>query len=137
MEIERGKTLVIRLLAVSEVDEKGEQRVFFELNGQPRTVELANRRATRTVKAHPKADPANPNHVAAPMPGKVVQVNVEPGQAVDKGAALLTIEAMKMQVLLRAEVRVRWPPSPRPRARRSKHRICCWNCARSLRRTVP
>ena len=104
VEIERGKTLVIRLLAVSEVDENGQQRVFFELNGQPRTVELANRTAAATVKAHPKADPANPKHIAAPMPGKVVVINVEPGQAVERGAALLTIEAMKMQMLLRAEV---------------------------------
>ena len=38
------------------------------------------------------------------MPGKVVVINVEPGQAVERGAALLTIEAMKMQMLLRAEV---------------------------------
>ena len=103
VEIQRGKTLVIRLLAVSEVDKGGEQRVFFELNGQPRTVELANRRAITSVKSHPKADPANPNHVAAPMPGKVVEISVEPGQSVDKGDALLTIEAMKMQMLLRAD----------------------------------
>ncbi|MCY3731718.1 MAG: pyruvate carboxylase, partial [Rhodospirillaceae bacterium] len=104
VEIERGKTLVIRLLAVSDVDERGEQRVFFELNGQPRTVEVTNRRATRGVKAHPKADPSNPNHVAAPMPGKVVEISVDPGQAVEQGTALLTIEAMKTQLLLRAEV---------------------------------
>ena len=57
VEIERGKTLVIRLLAVSDVDQRGEQRVFFELNGQPRTVELVNRQATVSVTAHPKADP--------------------------------------------------------------------------------
>ena len=103
VEIERGKTLVIRLLAVSDVDVRGEQRVFFELNGQPRTVEVTNRRATRGVKTHPKADPSNPNHVAAPMPGKVVEISVEPGQAVEQGTALLTIEAMKTQLLLRAE----------------------------------
>ena len=103
VEIERGKTLVIRLLAVSDVDQRGEQRVFFELNGQPRTVELANRLATASVTAHPKADLSNPNHVAAPMPGKVVEISVRPGDTVEKGTVLLTIEAMKMQMLLRAE----------------------------------
>ena len=103
VDIERGKTLVIRLLAVSEVDEKGNQRVFFELNGQPRTVEVAHRGAAQTVKAHPKADLANPDHVAAPMPGKVVGIDVAPGQTVEKGDALLSLEAMKMQMLLRAE----------------------------------
>ena len=103
VEIERGKTLVIRLLAVSDVDQRGEQRVFFELNGQPRTAELVNRLAAASVTAHPKADPSNPGHVAAPMPGKVVEISVKPGDTVEKGTALLTIEAMKMQMLLRAE----------------------------------
>ncbi|HEY5622465.1 MAG TPA: pyruvate carboxylase, partial [Gammaproteobacteria bacterium] len=103
VNIERGKSLVIRLLAVSDVDEKGNRRVFFELNGQPRTIEVADRSAAGTVKAHPKADPANPNHIAAPMPGKVVSVNVTAGQTLEKGDTLLCIEAMKMETLLRAE----------------------------------
>ncbi len=103
VEIERGKTLVIRLLAVSDVDERGKQQVFFELNGQPRTVDVVNRQAGSSVKAHPKANLSDSNHVAAPMPGKVVEISVKPGQAVEKGTALLTIEAMKTQMLLRAE----------------------------------
>ncbi|MGI9257866.1 MAG: biotin/lipoyl-containing protein, partial [Gammaproteobacteria bacterium] len=103
VDIERGKTLVIRLLAVSDVDEKGNRRVFFELNGQPRTIELADSSAAHTVKAHPKADPADASHIAAPMPGKVVSVSVEAGQSVEKGDTLLCIEAMKMETLLRAE----------------------------------
>ena len=103
VDIERGKTLVIRLLAVSDVDEKGNRRVFFELNGQPRTIELADSSAAHTVKAHPKADPANAGHIAAPMPGKVVSVSVEAGQSVERGDTLLCIEAMKMETLLRAE----------------------------------
>ena len=103
VEIERGKTLVIRLLAVSDVDKKGNRRVFFELNGQPRTVEVSDKAAASTITAHPKADPQNPNHVAAPMPGRVVSINVEPGQTVAKGDVLLSIEAMKMEMLLRAD----------------------------------
>jgi pyruvate carboxylase len=103
VEIERGKTLVIRMLAVSDVDAKGKRRVFFELNGQPRTVEVEDRNAVQSVKAHPKADPTNPNHIAAPMPGKVVSISVEVGQAVEKGDALLSLEAMKMEAMLRAE----------------------------------
>ena len=103
VEIERGKTLVIRLLAVGDVDEKGNRRVFFELNGQPRTVEVSDKTAARTITAHPKADPQNPNHVAAPMPGRVVSISVKPGQTVAKGDVLLSIEAMKMEMLLRAD----------------------------------
>lgn len=40
--------------------------------------------------------------VAAPMPGKVVRVLVEPGAAVEAGQGLLVLEAMKMQNELRA-----------------------------------
>jgi 3-methylcrotonyl-CoA carboxylase alpha subunit len=38
----------------------------------------------------------------APMPGKVIKVNVEPGQSVARGAEILVIEAMKMENALRA-----------------------------------
>lgn len=103
VQISRGKSLVIRLLAVGDVDEHGMRPVFFELNGQPRTVEVNDQSAVQISKAHPKADPSDPNHIAAPMPGQIVSIAVETGQTVDKGDALLTIEAMKMETLLRAE----------------------------------
>jgi 3-methylcrotonyl-CoA carboxylase alpha subunit len=38
----------------------------------------------------------------APMPGRVIAVRVEPGQAVAKGQELLVVEAMKMENALRA-----------------------------------
>ncbi|MDQ3330300.1 MAG: biotin/lipoyl-binding protein, partial [Planctomycetota bacterium] len=50
-----------------------------------------------------KADPTNPNHIAAGMPGMVVTVNVQVGDAVKKGQKLLALEAMKMQTILTAE----------------------------------
>jgi pyruvate carboxylase len=77
--------------------------VFFELNGQPRTVEVTDRSAAHSVKSHPKADAENSKHVAAPMPGRVVTISVERGQTVERGDPLLSIEAMKMETLLRAE----------------------------------
>jgi pyruvate carboxylase len=103
VSLERGKTLIIRLLGISDVDERGQRRVFFELNGQPRTVEVDDHGAAKTAKSHPKADPENPNHIAAPMPGRVVSVAVAAGRAVERGDVLLSIEAMKMETLLRAE----------------------------------
>jgi pyruvate carboxylase len=103
VDLEKGKTLIIRLLGVSDLDPKGQRRVFFELNGQPRTVEIADRNAAQSVRSHPKADPDDPKQVAAPMPGRIVSISVEPGQAVERGDPLLSIEAMKMETLLRAE----------------------------------
>ena len=103
IEIEPGKTLVVRCLTVAGADEEGVVRIFFELNGQPRRVKVQDRKADSSVERHPKADPANPNHVAAPMPGLVATVAVEAGQKVVAGDLLLTIEAMKMETAIRAE----------------------------------
>ena len=43
-----------------------------------------------------------PGALEAPMPGRVIAVRVEPGQAVTKGQELLVVEAMKMENALRA-----------------------------------
>ena len=103
VDIERGKTLVIRCLAVSEADEEGQRKVFFELNGQPRTVKVADRSSAKSIKIVPKAEEGNANHVASPMPGLVVKVHAVKGQAVAAGDPLVSIEAMKMETVVRAE----------------------------------
>jgi pyruvate carboxylase len=97
VEIERGKTLIIRYLTTGEIREDGTRTVFFELNGQPRDIRVTDRSAAATLKKHPKAEPDNPHHVAAPMPGKIASVAVGAGQAVHAGERLLSIEAMKME----------------------------------------
>jgi pyruvate carboxylase len=102
-EIDPGKTLEIRLQAVGETDEKGEVKVFFELNGQPRSIRVPNRLVKSSTLARPKMDAANPNHIGAPMPGVVASVTISAGQEVKTGDLLLTIEAMKMETGLHAE----------------------------------
>ncbi|MGP6088068.1 pyruvate carboxylase [Antarctobacter jejuensis] len=102
-EIDPGKTLEIRLQAVGETQEDGDVKVFFELNGQPRTIRVPNRDAKAKTVARPKAELGNPNHVGAPMPGVVATVAVSVGQEVKVGDLLLTIEAMKMETGLHAE----------------------------------
>ena len=97
VEIERGKTLIIRYLTTGDVHEDGRRTVFFELNGQPREVRVADRSVGRTLAVRPKADPEDPSHVGAPMPGKIASVTVEKGQKVAAGDALVSIEAMKME----------------------------------------
>ncbi len=97
IEMERGKTLLVRYAALGEVNERGFRQVYFELNGQPRTLSLADRRSASTVAAREKAESGNPNQIGAPMPGQVAAIAVTPGLHVAKGAPLLTIEAMKMQ----------------------------------------
>ena len=102
-DIERGRTLIVRYLARSETDRKGECTAFFELNGQPRTVRVADRNAAAAGMALPKAEEGNPGHVGAPMPGMVVKVFFGAGEAVEEGDVLVAIEAMKMETVIRAE----------------------------------
>ncbi|MDG1430577.1 MAG: pyruvate carboxylase, partial [Paracoccaceae bacterium] len=102
-DIDPGKTLEIRLQAIGETDEKGEVKVFFELNGQPRTIRVPNRKIKATTTARPKAELGNADHIGAPMPGVVASVAVQAGQKVAEGDLLLTIEAMKMETGLHAE----------------------------------
>ncbi len=102
-EIDPGKRLEIRLQAVGDTDENGEARVFFELNGQPRTIRVTNRKIAATGAKRPKAEPGNDNHIGAPMPGVISSVVVAAGQKVKSGDLLLTIEAMKMETGIHAE----------------------------------
>jgi pyruvate carboxylase len=97
IEIEPGKTLVVKFLTVGDPDPDGMVTVFFELNGQPREVKVPDRKRGVVKADRPKADPQNPSHVGAPMPGKVTSISVSLGQTIAKGAKLLTIEAMKME----------------------------------------
>lgn len=103
VDLEQGKTLVIRCLAFGRPDEDGMVKVFFELNGQPRNVKVPDRSLANTIVARRKAEAGNDAHVAAPMPGIVSTMAVQVGQAVKAGDVLLSIEAMKMETALHAE----------------------------------
>jgi pyruvate carboxylase len=103
VEIDPGKTLEIRLQTVGEMHEDGDVRVFFELNGQPRTIRVPNRKAQATASRRPKAEGGNPAHVGAPMPGVVASVAAVAGRPVKAGDLLLTIEAMKMETGIHAD----------------------------------
>jgi pyruvate carboxylase len=100
--IEQGKMLVIRLTAIGETEEDGSVRLFFELNGQPRIIAIADRKSGTKRTARRLADPANEAHIAAPMPGVVASVAVVQGQAVKAGDLILTLEAMKMETAITA-----------------------------------
>ncbi|MCB9595848.1 MAG: pyruvate carboxylase [Sandaracinaceae bacterium] len=103
VEIERGKTLIIVLKAVGELDETGRRTVFFELNGQPRQVRVRDRAATATVKERERAT-LEPGSVGAPMPGSVVKVSVAVGDTIAKGDPLVVLSAMKMETVVGSPV---------------------------------
>ena len=103
VDIEPGKTLIIKFLAVGDPHPDGERSVFFELNGQPRDVTVIDKALEPETKAAIKADPSDPTHVGASMPGMVVNVAVQADDTVAKGQKLLTLEAMKMETTIYAE----------------------------------
>jgi len=103
MDIERGKTLILKLLTVGDPHEDGSRTVFFELNGQPREVLVMDRALAGKGKVRRQVDPGNPLQVGAPMPGVVVSVNVAAGEPVAAGQKLFTLEAMKMETTIYAD----------------------------------
>jgi pyruvate carboxylase len=104
VELEPGKTLIIRLLTVGEPRADGMRTVFFELNGQPRQVEIKDKSIKATAEARLKVDPSKPGQVGAPIPGAITTVYVQEGDEVEKGARLLILEAMKMQTTVYAPI---------------------------------
>jgi pyruvate carboxylase len=97
VDIERGKTLVIRFLAEGEADDEAHRTIFFELNGQPREVKVTDRSLAPSGPGRRMATEGDPSHVAAPMPGLVVAVTAHEGDRIARGDRLLSIEAMKME----------------------------------------
>lgn len=104
VELERGKTMVVRCQAIGEPNDDGDVKVFFELNGTPRASVVPLKTLAANKVKHPKADPQNLRHVAAPMPGMVSSIAVETGQMIKAGDLLLTLEAMKMETAVHVEM---------------------------------
>jgi pyruvate carboxylase len=102
VEISKGKTLLIRLLSIGRVDEKGNRTVFFKLNGQTRNVDVRDRSIKVTQKENKKIDKANENQIGAPLQGMLSKVLVKKGDAVKKNQQLFVIEAMKMETIITA-----------------------------------
>ncbi|MCW5624377.1 MAG: pyruvate carboxylase [Burkholderiales bacterium] len=101
VDLDPGKTLVIRLQGTAPAEDEGEVKVFFELNGQARTMRIEKAGAPKAAK-RVQADPGNAGHVPAPMPGMIVTVAVKVGQAIKAGDPLISIEAMKMESQIRS-----------------------------------
>jgi pyruvate carboxylase len=104
IELEPGKTLFVRMLTVGDARPDGYRTVFFELNGQPREVEVRDKSLKAAAAVRAKADTTKPGEVGAPIPGAVTVLYAKNGQAVKKGDRLLVMEAMKMQSTVYAPV---------------------------------
>jgi pyruvate carboxylase len=102
VEIETGKTLIVKLVSIGQAQADGTRIVYFELNGQPREVIIRDQSIKSAVASRVKADPKNEAHIGATMPGTVIKVLVEKGEKVEKGDHLMITEAMKMETTVQA-----------------------------------
>ncbi|WP_018924996.1 pyruvate carboxylase [Salsuginibacillus kocurii] len=102
VEIEQGKTLIVKLASISDPQEDGRRTLYFELNGQMREIIIKDQTIKTAELSRPKADKKNPNHIAASMPGTVLKNLITKGEEVTKGDHLMITEAMKMETTVQA-----------------------------------
>ena len=104
INIEDGKTLVIKYLGLGDKNDDGTRNVVFELNGSRREVAVNDPTATDTAKKVTMADPDDKSQVGASIPGMVSKVSVKPGDTVKVNQVLAIIEAMKMETSVVARI---------------------------------
>lgn len=102
VEIEKGKTLIIKLVSISQAQVDGTRIAYFELNGQLREIVIKDENVKSTAAVKLKADPNDHTHIGATMPGTVLKVLVERGEKVSQGDHLVITEAMKMETTVQA-----------------------------------
>ncbi|KAF1987819.1 pyruvate carboxylase [Aulographum hederae CBS 113979] len=103
VDIEKGKTIILKLLAVGPLSETtGQREVFYEMNGEVRQVTVDDKHAAVENKSRPKADASDSSQVGSPMAGVVVEVRVKDDGDVNKGDPIAVLSAMKMEMVISA-----------------------------------
>ncbi|OOF97870.1 hypothetical protein ASPCADRAFT_205146 [Aspergillus carbonarius ITEM 5010] len=103
VELEKGKVLILKLLAIGPLSEQtGQREVFYEVNGEVRQVSVDDKKASVENTARPKAELGDSSQVGAPMSGVVVEIRVHDGLEVKKGDPLAVLSAMKMEMVISA-----------------------------------
>ncbi|KAI9755438.1 MAG: hypothetical protein M4579_004295 [Chaenotheca gracillima] len=103
VELEKGKVLILKLLAIGPLSEQtGQREVFYEMNGEVRQVTIDDNKAAVENVSRPKADTSDTSQVGAPMSGVVVEVRVHDGGEVKKGDPVAVLSAMKMEMVISA-----------------------------------
>ncbi|MCY9695437.1 pyruvate carboxylase [Paenibacillus alginolyticus] len=102
INIEQGKTLFVKLIAIGPTTPDGTKSIYYELNGQPREISIRDLSAKISKEVRRKANAEIMGQIGASMPGNVVKVMVEPGDKIKKGEHLFVTEAMKMEMTIQA-----------------------------------
>jgi pyruvate carboxylase len=102
VEIDKGKSVLVRLLTCSEPDKEGKRKVFMRLNGQTRIIEVQDKQVKVTLQENEKADKTNKKHISASLQGKLSQILLKEGEEVKLNQPLFVVEAMKMETTITA-----------------------------------
>lgn len=102
IEIDRGKSILVRFLTCSEPDEHGIRKLFMRLNGQTRIIEIQDKSVKSVAEENIKSEKGNNAHIASPLQGKLSQVFIKEGDHVKLNQPLFVIEAMKMETTITA-----------------------------------
>jgi pyruvate carboxylase len=106
IELEPGIRLIVELEAIGEADDRGMRNVLLSLNGQLRTIDVRDESVVPEVAPMRRADPEDPDQIAAPLAG-VVTLQVAEGDEVGEGQPVAVLEAMKMESTITAPRRGR------------------------------
>ena len=104
VNIEDGKTLVIKYLGQGDLHDDGTRTVHFELNGSIRDINVVDNHASKDVVQIPMADPADKSQVSASIPGAISKISVQVGDKVSINQVLAVVEAMKMETSVTARM---------------------------------
>lgn len=97
IELEPGKTIIVKLLSVSIPNDDGMRTVFFKVNGENRFVEIFDKSLNIKKEENIKADLTDTNQIGAPLQGSLYKILVKKGQEIKENDPLFIIEAMKME----------------------------------------
>uniref|UniRef100_A0AAF5CQG3 Pyruvate carboxylase n=1 Tax=Strongyloides stercoralis TaxID=6248 RepID=A0AAF5CQG3_STRER len=104
VDLEKGKTLSVKYLANGHLNDVGEREVFFEMNGQARTVFVKDQEASKNIITRAKAVPGMKGSVGSPMPGEILEIKVKEGDVVSAKSPLFVLSAMKMEMVIDAPI---------------------------------
>lgn len=108
VEVEEGKTFIIKLVNIGKVNKEGYRKIYFEVNGNQREITILDKQYHKTydveIGTTLMADLNNKKDIGASIPGTVAQILVKAGDNVKAGQSLIIIEAMKMETQLAAAV---------------------------------
>ncbi len=102
IELEPGKSIIVKLLSIGIPNEEGIRIVFFSVNGENRFVEIKDKAIEVKKEVNIKAEEQDSNQYGAPLQGSLYKILVKKGQEIKKNDHLFIIEAMKMETTITA-----------------------------------